>query len=233
MEKTRREQRREDTINEIKAVARQLMSEGGTNALSMRPIAAKLNMSVMGLYRYFENRDALITALVADNFNALADALETARDNEPSDDPRKKLWAVLMAYHNWAIEYPIDFQLNYGNPIPGYVAPREITVPAVVRSFKVTVGLIEEMLQKGLANPPPPYDRVPSYAEAAIQATIENDGYPISPLALYLGVVGWGQLHGVIILELFDHIQALINSGPAHYEQQVKGLLYMLGVEIP
>src|SRR5215510_14581630 len=117
MEKTRREQKREDTINEIKAVARQLMSEGGTNALSMRPIAAEMKMSVMGLYRYFENRDALITDLIADNFNAMADAMETARDNEPSSSPVKKLWAALMAYRRWAVEHPVDFQLIYGNPI--------------------------------------------------------------------------------------------------------------------
>src|SRR5215510_1650085 len=106
MEKTRREQKREDTINEIKAVARQLMSEGGTNALAMRPIAAEMRMSVMGLYRYFENRDALITALIADNFNAMADALETARDNEPGNAVQKLL-AVLMAYRHWAVEHPV------------------------------------------------------------------------------------------------------------------------------
>ncbi len=233
MEKTRREQKREDTINEIKTIARQLMSEGGTNALSMRPIAAEMKMSVMGLYRYFENRDALITALVAENFNALADAMEAGRDNEPSDDPRKKLWGVLMAYRRWAVEHPVDFQLNYGNPIPGYVAPREITVPAVVRSFTVTIGLIEEMLQKGLAIPPPPYDRVPDRLEEGIQTVIERDGYPISPLAMYLGVVGWGQLHGIIMLELFNHIQPVVSDSAAYFEEQVKALFTVMGIELP
>jgi AcrR family transcriptional regulator len=233
MEKTRREQKREDTINEIKAIARHLMSEGGTTTLSMRPIAAEMRMSVMGLYRYFENRDALLTALIADNFNAMADAMENARDSERSDDPVQKLLAVLIAYRSWAIEHPVDFQLNYGNPIPGYEAPPEITVPAVVRSFVVAIGLIEEILQRGLAIPPPHYDHVPPPLEAGIGTALERYGYPVSPLALYFAVTGWSQLHGVIMLELFNHIQPLIEDSTAYYEAQVHNLLYNMGVKLP
>lgn len=230
MEKTRREQKREDTANEIKAIARQLMAEGGTTALSLRPIAAEMKMSVMAIYRYFENRDALLTALIADNFHALADALEYARDHEPGNAV-EKLLAVLLAYRQWAMDHPVDFQLNYGNPIPGYVAPVEITVPAVVRSFSVTVGLIEEILQSGLMVPQPPYDHVPASAEAPIREMIERDGYPISTLAMYMGVVGWGQLHGIIMLELFNHIQPVIGDSAAYYAEQMRNLLTVMGVK--
>ena len=231
MEKTRREQKREDTANEIKTVARRLMTEGGTTALSLRPIAAEMKMSVMAIYRYFENRDALLTALITDNFNALADALEAARDGEPGD-AAKKLLAVLEAYRQWAMDHPVDFQLIYGNPIPGYDAPDEITVPAVVRSFAVTVGLIEEMLQQQLAAPPPPYDIVPPNTLANIEMVIERDGYPVSPLAMYLGMVGWGQLHGIIMLELFNHIQAIVGDGAAHYTAQMHNLMIVMGAKL-
>jgi AcrR family transcriptional regulator len=231
MEKTRREQKREDTYNEIKAVARRLMAEGGTTALSLRPIAAGMKMSVMAIYRYFENRDALLTALITDNFNALADALEAARDGEPGDAV-KKLLVVLEAYRQWAMDHQVDFQLIYGNPIPGYNAPSEITVPAVVRSFAVTIGLIEEMLQKQLATPPPPYDHIPPDVEACIRTVIQRDGYPVSPLAMYLGMVGWGQLHGIIMLELFNHIQAIVGDGAAYYSAQLHNLLTVMGVKI-
>ncbi len=70
--------RREETYQAIKAAAHQQMAAGGTAAVSLRGIAAHMRMSAAAIYRYFESRDALITALILDSFNALGDALEQA-----------------------------------------------------------------------------------------------------------------------------------------------------------
>lgn len=231
MARKRQEAVHQATLQEIKDTARALMAETGTAGLSIRGIAKVMELTPPAIYNYFASLDDLITALITDNFNALADALETARDNQ-NGNAVKKLLAVLLAYRQWAVDHPVDFQLNYGNPIPGYIAPGEITVPAVVRSFAVTVGLIEEIFQQGLAVPTPPYDQVPTRAETTIRDMIERDGYPISPLSMYLGVIGWGQLHGVIMLEIFNHIQAIVGDTEAHYVQQVHNLLRGMGVRL-
>jgi AcrR family transcriptional regulator len=125
-----RESQRQDTREEIKAFARQQMAAEGTAALSLRAIARDMEMTAPALYRYFPSREDLITALIVDAFNALADALEAADAAPTQQDYGSRLRAVLMAYRGWALEHPTDFQLIYGNPIPGYSAPRELTVPA-------------------------------------------------------------------------------------------------------
>ncbi|NWF70850.1 MAG: TetR/AcrR family transcriptional regulator [Chloroflexi bacterium] len=229
LEKTRRAQRRQDTSNEIKAVARRHMQTQGAGALSLRAIAAEMQMTAPAIYRYFQNRDALITALIVDAFSALAQALEAARAAHSSASPVQRLLAVLLAYRAWAVEHPTDFQLIYGTPIPGYEAPRDVTVPAVVRGFSVIVGLIDEVLQ--IVQPPAPYNTLPPALRAQFEALIARDGYPISVLAFYLGVIGWTQLHGIIMLELFGHLPPVVGDSEGFYHAQVVNMMRTMGIE--
>ena len=222
--------RQENIRQEIKAAARRLMAERGTAGLSLRAIAREIDMLPSGLYHYYPNLDGLITDLITDNFNALADALESAQHSDAGRRSTEQLAAVLLAYRQWAIDHPVDFQLIYGNPIPGYAAPREVTLPPVVRGFAVILGLVEAMLRTGEISPAPPYTAIPPEAAEQIQSIIERDGYTVSPLALYLSVVAWGQLHGIIMLELFNHLQPVIGNVEGYYRAQVHNLLVTLGL---
>lgn len=225
MAEKRRERLRLATQNEIKDIARRLMAENGTAGLGLRAIAREMDVTAPAIYRYFPSLDDLTTELILENFNAMADALESARDQHSGDSHTIQLGAVLLAYRRWAVEHPIDFQLIYGNPIPGYVAPREITVPAVVRGFTVMVGLVELMLQAGEAVVRPPYDAMPAATRHRIQELIDQDQYPIVPESMYLGFVAWTTLHGIIMLELFNHLQPIVGDTEAYYRAQVDGLL--------
>ncbi|CAG0992138.1 putative HTH-type transcriptional regulator [Anaerolineae bacterium] len=230
MPKVRQDALRGAAIQAIKDTARHLMAEQGTAGLSVRGIAKALHLTPPALYTYFTSLDDLITALITDNFNALADTLEHARDALPVEDPVAQLEAVMNAYRQWAVDHPVDFQLNYGNPIPGYHAPREITVPAVVRSFVVIVGLIERIVQSERYAPNPPYDTVPPRLQPALQRVITEGGYPVSELALYLSVSGWGEIHGIIMLELFHHIQALVGDTATYYQEQIRRMMRAFGI---
>lgn len=231
MSRKRKEAIREATIDEIKASARKLMGEHGTAGLSIRAIAREMDLTPAALYHYFGSLDDIITALILDAFNALADAMEQSAEVEGS--AAERLMSALIAYRRWALDHPADFQLIYGNPLPGYHAPREVTVPAVVRGFSVLVALIEEMFQKGEAVPKAPYDHIPPRVEQGIREMIENDGYPVSALSLYLGIVGWTQLHGIIMLELFNHLQPVLHDVDAYYQGQLRSLFINMGLKDP
>ena len=75
---TRRERVRQATVMEIKAVARAQMAAEGTAGVTLRAIAREMGMTAPALYRYFGSRDELVTALVTDAYDALADAMEVA-----------------------------------------------------------------------------------------------------------------------------------------------------------
>ncbi len=63
---------------EILAVARSHVARDGAAALSLRSIARDLELAPSALYRYFDGRDALISALILAAYESLADEAERA-----------------------------------------------------------------------------------------------------------------------------------------------------------
>lgn len=120
-----REQSRARTTAAILAAAREEIARHGGGGLSMRAVARDVGMVSSAVYRYYPNREALLTAMIVESYEGLADRLAQVRARRP--DLR---WGALgRAFRAWALERPHEFQLIYGTPVPGYVAPPE-TVPA-------------------------------------------------------------------------------------------------------
>jgi AcrR family transcriptional regulator len=210
MVQPRRERLRDATVAEIKQVARRQMAEQGTAAVSLRAIAREMGMTAPAIYRYFDGRDALITALILDAYNDLADALEHAAASAPADDPCERLRAAALRYREWALAHPIEYQLILGNPIPGYAAPAEVTTPAARRTMRVFAELAAEAGGDRSAPDTPALGEVPL------------------PEALYGVLSAWAQLHGLIVLELFHHLQPIIGDAGALYHAAVEALLARL-----
>ena len=53
--------------------------------------------------------------------------------------------------------------------------------------------------------PAAPLRHSPAELAARLAAIAERDGYTMPVQALYLGVVGWTRLHGIVMLELFNN----------------------------
>lgn len=227
----RRERLRQNTIDEIKAIARQHMAQDGAGTLSLRAIARDMGVTVTALYRYFPSYDDLITALIIDAFNALADALENASAGFDHEDYRGRLKATMLAYRAWAIANPADFVLIYGTPIPNYHAPREQTVPVVIRSF-LAIGRV--VADTYFANKISAQDYLP--IPQAIADTLEalseefNYGDDIPTIVFYLTNILWVRGHGIIMLELFGHFTPSIGDVNAFYDQEAERLLKSIGL---
>jgi AcrR family transcriptional regulator len=231
MPRTRDFAEHDATKEQIKQIAREHMAQEGTAAISLRAIARAMNVSAPALYRYFSSLDELITALILDAFNALADALELADKGVSQDDYYTRMLTVLLRYRTWALEHPIDFQLIYGNPIPGFHAPPEITVPAVQRGFVVIVTILVEAMFVGEAQPAPEFNDVPPRVADALNEIIEKGGFPITTQMLYLGIVSWTRVHGVIMLELFNHLGPTVGVSEDYYRAEVDQLLKGMGLK--
>lgn len=229
----RRERLRESTLEEIKAIARQQMAENGTAAVSLNAIARQMGLTTPALYRYFSSRDELITVLIVEAYNDQADALETADASyNPPDDYAGRLLSVLLVYRRWALENPVAFSLIYGSPIPGYQAPAERTAPAARRNFAVILGILNVAFQAGVLGPPKRYFELPrALLDRPDAQHLLAAGLP-APV-LYLGLVGWGRIHGLIMLELFHHLDTLVGDRDAFYEGEVRELLAANGLVPP
>jgi AcrR family transcriptional regulator len=118
----------------VKKVALRQLEQGGPSAVAINAIARELGVSGPALYRYFKNRDALLTALVLDAYNDLADALTG----------HETLESFAHAYRAWALEQPHRYRLLFSAPLPGYDAHRESLVNAARRSMDRLVQFVDE-----------------------------------------------------------------------------------------
>jgi AcrR family transcriptional regulator len=75
---SRRERARAATVEEIKSTARDLMREQGTTDVRFTDIARVMGMTAPALYRYYGDRDELLTELIADAYVALGEAIAAA-----------------------------------------------------------------------------------------------------------------------------------------------------------
>ena len=218
------------TRDEIKEAARQLMAEKGTAGLSIRAIARKIEMTPPALYHYFKNLDELTTALIVDGFTALAEALDAAAKRPEHQTAADRLIAVARANRRWALEHPIDYQLLYGNPIPGYEQPTEITYPPARRSFLITANIFVAALESGEYAVPAPYTELPKALQRSIDALTAIEGHHLPPAALYLTAAAWTKFHGHIMLELFNLIQPVIGDVDSFFEYEMEQFIKQIGL---
>jgi AcrR family transcriptional regulator len=182
------------------------------------------------IYNYFARLDDLITALIVDAFNALGDHLEAASQAAAGNGLRAQFRAALLAYRAYAVDNPTDFELIYGNPIPGYNAPAEITVPLASRPLLLLLDLALRIMPDGFAVTPrefePPADVLTFFASWKSQAGLAH----VPDTLLYTMLVGWSRIHGIVMLELFDHLPPTVGDTAALYAQQVE---YMISLFDP
>ncbi len=232
MTQTRRERLHDTTREEIKDAARAQMTKEGTAAVSLRAIARAIGMTAPALYRYYSSRDELITALILDAFNALADAMLNAYDHAPANNPLDQMKAVMIEYRAWAVAHRVDFQLIYGNPIPDYHQTPEVsalTALASARSFEPLVRATETAIRMELIVPPDEYVNLPAEILNPLKTQIERYGYDISPTTFYLVIMAWGHGHGLIMLELDGHLQPIVGDVTTLYAHRVNDLLRQMG----
>lgn len=240
MKKTARAIKREETYEQIKSAAQKLIAEEGTSGLALRKIAREIGLVPSAIYRYYDSLDDIITALIVEAFQGLAGALAAARDANRTAPPTVQLMAVMVAYRQWALDHVTQFQLIYGTPIPGYEAPREITVPVASGSLQVIVEVLVDAIEQGACVPPPNYahisDAQRAYFTGMLQAAEVVQDAPITESllqAVYLSTHGWPRIHGLIHLEINGHIGPVAGDMDAHYLDHMRKMFCEMGMTPP
>jgi AcrR family transcriptional regulator len=92
-----------DTEMAILEAARDLLAEGGIDALSMRAVAARVGVTATAIYNYFENKQALVRRVVARGFERFDRYLRDAIVHQPKGSV-ERLHALGEAYIRFAFE---------------------------------------------------------------------------------------------------------------------------------
>lgn len=220
---------RANLASEIKRVARQQMAKEGTAGLALRAIARALDITAPAIYHYYPRLDDLLTALIVDAYTALAEAMEEAEAAMDASDPRGRFLAATLAYRAWALEHPTEFELIYGNPIPGYSAPFEVTAPLARRPFFTLGAILIRAWLEGEVTLPFTVADVPASVVRHLESWRDPGGEGVPIVPFYALITGWTQVHGMVMLELFNHLQPVIGDTDAFYRHQVARFLDELG----
>jgi len=230
---TRRQRLRDATAEEIKSVARTLMARDGSSSLNLRAVAREMGMTASALYRYFPSRDAILTALITDAYDAVGEAVEQAVAAAPEDGTATAMLAGVHAFRRWAVDHPQEYGLIYGTPVPGYEAPEEETKEAAMRTNFALLGLLARGLREGLITLPN-QDRLPPEVSAVLtdMADAEHKAQlGLAPEVWALAMQFWVVLLGSISAEVFGHLPPTLGRGAgAFFDFTMRRALAVVGV---
>jgi AcrR family transcriptional regulator len=229
--RTRRETTRAATIQEIKQTALARMRAQGTVDVRLSDVARDMRMSAPGLYRYFDGREGLLTALIVDALTDLAERAETARDAVPADDPGGRFMAILQAYREWALSDPEGFTLVFGPALSGLEkghqrdasggAERGPDKAAALRAMDALRSLTKDADAAGVRRPLPLRTLPPELVGALCDPVLHGSD-PATELAM---IHCWASAHGFVTLEVNG---SLAWHGPEVREEMFLGLVRLL-----
>jgi AcrR family transcriptional regulator len=166
------------------AEARRILVAEGPNALSTRRIAKAVGCTATALYLYFENKEALVHALIDEGFLRLQTALDAAWDGP---EGAARLERVARAYVDFGLANPEYYQVMF------QLAPAGIETYPVEKYRRNRQGL--ELLGAALAQARS--ESAPGRSGSGFSR--DPDG-PVDSEALVSASVLWTTLHGLVAL---------------------------------
>jgi AcrR family transcriptional regulator len=189
---TNRERAREELRTRIVEAARDILSEKGLDALSMRAIARRVEYSAAALYLYFQDKDELIREVVRSGFDRLHEYTVAALEEEVENGrlaPVERYAATGRAYARFALENTAYFRVIF--ELPG-VARFEHPGTPVGRPLEPDedgLGLCVALVQEGI-------DRGLLALDSAESGAL----------------IGWGLIHGLVSLYVSGHLGGKVQT---------------------
>ena len=176
----RREREKEQLRARIVEAARDLLSEQGLNALSMRAIADRIEYSPATIYLYFRDKDELTGEVVREGFRRMQDVAtgELAKLPETATGA-EQYGAMGRAYARFAVENAAYFRVMFELPTAAHVECPEPAQSPDASGFE----RVESVVARGLR-------------DGSIKG---SDAYRIA-------LIGWGLVHGLTSLYLTGHL---------------------------
>ena len=132
--------------DDLLRISRELLDEGGPDALSMREVARRAGCTHQAPYHYFANREAILAALVEAGFDELANRLCEAHDLVETEELRTVAEASGNAYVEFALTNPGVFRIMFRRDMcdparfPGIQAASRRTYDELGRLARINFG---------------------------------------------------------------------------------------------
>lgn len=201
----------EERRSQIVAAAKALFSEEGIGHVSMRKIAGEIGITQAAIYQHFENKEAILFAIVEDFFADLLEALSSAIASE--EEPLRQLRSAMRAYVDYGLAHPEAYRLVFMTPISGLVragVPVPRTEEARLKPSKGTLAFdvldkaVREVASRGMVR----HKNTDLLAEA-----IWASGHGLVSLLITHNDFPWTDADKVIDLQLDLIFRGLLHDG--------------------
>jgi AcrR family transcriptional regulator len=187
-----------------------------------------MGMASSALFRYFRNRDALLTALIIDSYSSLAEAAETAEVRVHQRSIEDRWMAICRGVRNWAVAHPHEYALIFGSPIPGYAAPPGTVGPAT--RVPLLLGDLLGDLVKEQSDTVGVKPELPAAVRRAIGPVRSVMPEAITADLMVRGLMAWTYLFGAVSFEVFGHRHNVIADDDAFFDYEVRRMAAMVGL---
>ncbi|MGM0453644.1 MAG: TetR/AcrR family transcriptional regulator [Thermodesulfobacteriota bacterium] len=97
--------------------ALEIIISAGMDGLTMRKIAARMQMTAPNLYNYFSGKDEIYISIVIRGFEMLHAALKDAHEQN-TEDPAARTRAMIEAYMHFGMTHPQYYDIMFTRPTP-------------------------------------------------------------------------------------------------------------------
>ena len=161
------------TAASILLAARELLAREGLAAVAMRPVAERVGITPMAIYRHYADRASLLNAVAAKGFHELATRVQIL---QLKGGLEHRLMQVGDVFLDTALQFPNLYELMFLVPREGArVYPKDFKAGRSP-TFNPTVNILEEAMRAGELRPDDPI-------EIAFELSALSHGL----IALYLG----------------------------------------------
>ena len=236
-ETTRRERSRDDTQQEIRRVARDLLVNQGREAVTLRAIAREMGITAPAIYRYHASLEDLLQQLRLDVCTDLAAELATDLETIPEQDTAAQVFAVCRRFRAWALRHPQEFSLVFASPPGSGAASHDLDDP-FGRIFLTVAGRVlatQQLVVPADHEVPAELHEDLAQFRVALFATLAETGLELPEHILPLGATYtmlrfWVRLYGQVALEVFGRFPFAISAPDVLFESMLAELAKEVGL---
>ena len=183
-------------------VAQRLLVQEGSEALTVRRLAAELQCSTKILYTLFQGKDGVANALYREGCRLLAEAMQSI---PPLPDARDYVQLVATAYQAFAADHEPFYRVMFCGAIPKF-RPDAASTDNLNAAFSAIIEQFDRLLEAGQLHAEP----------------LRQPGQTLTDAHMILKAF-WAPLHGIITLQLLGHLSD--NEASSLYTSTIKVVL--------
>ncbi len=185
--------------------AAEIICESGFDSLSMRKLAARLNMTAANIYNYYSNQDELYLNIQIRGFSRFAE--QFSKTYEKHHDPVSRMKALIHVYLDFGLNNPGYYEIMLDSNTPRYTEYVESEMePLAFQDKALALNLLET-------------------ATRVFEEIDEMTGVVSTQDASYKALLLWTSLHGIVTLFNRDILKEVSDTPQQLIERMADDLL--------